>query len=326
MAISEVSDLGFWGGIVSIQKGLTVNIASDRLLRISSAALGLKAKSTTRIALIITRTAATAADNNTNSSTEYVIANLSYSTHPQTALDLYFVGNETVTFKIQSIESQSTAAEIHLTGYSTVYHEQDIHDEGEDESDEFDDEDDEEDPEGIEYAFDEDESELESESGDQEYPTIIQELAAAAAGEDEDDDDSDELEQPASTEEVRQAMKHRIREVGDSESESDSEEQQQQRQQQQQQSTNGQKKRKPEPIVKSPQQKPATKETQQPQSQQKKQKTAPNTPAAATATATPGKTPKSAKTGAFKCPHGGCDRSFNSEDALKQHNAGKHQK
>jgi len=95
--------LGFWGAIVAPGENYKVTTPEGRVLRISSAALDSN-NTEKRSSLVIY---------DPTSSSEHVICTLIPNVTPHCHLDLFFVGNRDITFKVHG------NGNIHLTGYTT---------------------------------------------------------------------------------------------------------------------------------------------------------------------------------------------------------------
>jgi len=102
----QQEDVGFWGVVLVPGENYRVTPPRSRVLRISSAALDVKASGgkKTQASLVIYDAV---------KSQEFFICTLISDVVPHTHLDLFFVGNREVTFRVHG------NGNLHLTGYST---------------------------------------------------------------------------------------------------------------------------------------------------------------------------------------------------------------
>jgi len=101
---TEQSNLGFWGAVLTPGENFKTTPPPNRVLRISSAALDPKSGNKPQSSLVIY---------DSSKQTEFVIATLIGGVVPSTHLDLFFVGDVEITFKVVGNSN------IHLTGYTT---------------------------------------------------------------------------------------------------------------------------------------------------------------------------------------------------------------
>lgn len=266
-----MASLGFWGGICKPGKELAIAPQTGLVLRISSAALANATKNAT-VSIV--------ADGKTT-----IIAHLS-PTHPHTALDIFFVGGNKVSFSVTG------KCSVHFAGYTTLMEAN---------------------------ADSSDEEETAPTKAQTTAPKIASKAAKAAAApvEEEDDEDSDsDFEMPQapvdddsdseddeeSDEEEEDAAPPTIPAQASASEESDEEESSEEEAPvpAKQQS----KKRKAEPTPTTPSAKKA-KQAQTPKAKSSKK-----------GAATPGKT--------VKCRGAGCPRMFSDKAGMEQHASAKH--